>query len=140
MRLDLSAPKDQPMVSHSGSLILIAEDDYLIAQDLRRILETAGMQIGGPLASSQAALSWLTCNSPRAAVINVMLQEKPCGDLVIELRRREIPFIVASGLHESQFVLKTGEAWLGKPSDAGLLLSTLYGMFAGENRTGDLAQ
>ena len=77
---------------------LIVEDDSLVALSVEDWLEEAGYDVCGPLGSTREALAWLALNSPRAAIVDVGLKHGPSTDVVRELRRRNGPVVVYSGL------------------------------------------
>lgn len=78
--------------------ILVAEDEYLIADDLRTALIAAGAEVIGPCATVSDAIKCLEADTAiDAAVLDVNLR----GDMVFPvadmLKSRSVPFIFATG-------------------------------------------
>jgi DNA-binding response OmpR family regulator len=81
-----------------GRRILVAEDEYLIADDLRTALTAAGAEVVGPYPTVSDTLKSLECDTGiDAAVLDVNLR----GDMIFPvadlLRTRGVPFIFATG-------------------------------------------
>lgn len=97
--------------------VLIAEDDYLLSNDLAGALLEAQARIVGPVGSVAEALELLDGVDPDAAVIDIGLRDGPAGDLVAELRARAIPYVVVSGYdHELFPELVDPAAYFAKPA------------------------
>lgn len=113
-----------------GQLVLLVEDEAIIALSLQDELEAAGYKVTEPFASCLAALSWLEQNRPELAVLDTMLNDGPCTELAIELKRRGVPFVVYSGHREDRNMLPEVEdvVWIEKPAPSGLLLEALAGL------------
>ena len=78
--------------------ILVVEDEYLLAYDLRRDLEAAGAQVLGPAATVSEALRLLDGASlPDAAVLDVNLGGDKVFPLARTLRSRGVPFVFVTG-------------------------------------------
>ena len=87
-----------PVLSLKGRRILVVEDDFIMAEDLKAELEGFGAVVLGPEPNLQGALDRLAAEpAPDAAVLDINLG----GDLVYPLadllRARRIPFIFATG-------------------------------------------
>ena len=104
-------------LDHQPSVLLI-EDDALIGFDLSDALQSAGYRVLGPLATAAEALSLLGQETPTLAVVDIMLKDGPCTELVRELRQRGVPFLVHSGcrLDEPLAGEFLGVPWLSKPA------------------------
>jgi DNA-binding NtrC family response regulator len=84
--------------SLNGRHILVAEDEYLIADDLRDVLLAAGAHVIGPFATVSDAIACAAGSTEvEAAVLDVNLR----GDLIFPvadaLNERRIPFLFATG-------------------------------------------
>jgi CheY-like chemotaxis protein len=82
----------------AGRRVLIVEDEYFLAEDLRAALIDVGVEVIGPAPSVEEALALIVA-APMidAAVLDVNLR----GDLVFPvadaLHARAVPFVFASG-------------------------------------------
>jgi DNA-binding response OmpR family regulator len=89
------------LYTHGQSLIvLLAEDETIIALDLEDTLIAAGYTVGGTFATRSAALAWLEDHQPDGAIIDVVLRDGPCTDLVCELVARGVPTLLYSGMND----------------------------------------
>ena len=81
-----------------GSRILVVEDEYLAADDLREGLEEAGVEVLGPVPSVAQAMDLLDAGArPDAAVLDVNLGEERVWPVADRLREAGVPFILATG-------------------------------------------
>jgi DNA-binding response OmpR family regulator len=81
-------------------LVLLAEADTLVAEDLSDALSEAGYRVLGPFATTAEALAAIQWESPALAVVDVKLRDGFCTALGHELRQRDIPILVHSGLQQ----------------------------------------
>src|SRR3954469_18268472 len=86
-------------------LVLLLEDEALIAINLQDELQDAGYEVAGPFTTCAAALSWLETGTPGLAILDAALNDGPCNDVADELGRRNIPFLIYSGHQESHSLL-----------------------------------
>ncbi len=88
----------QALPSLQGRRVLVVEDEYLLAEDLREGLVSQGAEVMGPVASVAEALELLRAGpAPFTAILDINLGGEmvyPVGD---ELRAMGIPFIFATG-------------------------------------------
>lgn len=108
-------------------LVLIVEDEALIAMALADDLETAGYGVAGPFHRVGDTLDWLTRETPDVAIIDVHLRDGSSADLARVLRDRHVPFIVFSGDNRDGHNHDAfhGARWLSKPVGARQLLGTV---------------
>src|SRR5476651_236178 len=93
--------------------ILIVEDEFIIASDLRMILEGAGYEIAGIAASVPKALEIIKLKRPAWVFLDIYLSGKLTGiDLAKILVKMNIPFIYVSA-NSNQSVLR--DARMTKP-------------------------
>lgn len=93
-------------------------------------LEDAGFEVAGPFGTCSAAMTWLHRNSPDYAILDLALQDGPCTDVALELRRRGVGFAVFSGSPQAEAERVFAEApWYEKPSDLGELIRALRGPY-----------
>jgi len=81
----------------SGRRVLVVEDIYFIADDVRRTLSKAGALVVGPASSTADAIRAIDGEPIDAAVLDVNLEGEMSYPVALELERRAIPFIFASG-------------------------------------------
>src|SRR3954467_6754360 len=86
-------------------LVLLLEDEALIALNLQDELQDAGYRIAGPFTTCAAALAWLQTATPDTAILDAALKDGPCREIALELSRREVPFLIYSGHHEDRQLL-----------------------------------
>jgi CheY-like chemotaxis protein len=85
-----------------GCRILVVEDEYLIADDMRGALLDAGAEVLGPVPTLDAAMS-LVAAEPRldAALLDINLGGTMVFDLADTLTSRSVPFVFATGYDDS---------------------------------------
>lgn len=114
------------MTDLQGRLILVVEDEALVAMLLEDALADAGCRILGPAPSVEQALALLKHDRPDAAVIDLNLGGETSAPIADVLAALGIPFLVATGYgaeglppgHESAMVLT-------KPYDPTELIESL---------------
>lgn len=109
-------------------LILVVEDEFLIAMELEQTLLRAGYQVAGPAASVGMALGLLQQLRPDAAVLDVNLAGERVTPVAKVLRAMAVPFVLTSGYGAADLsdeeVLRDAVN-LGKPTTAQRLLGEL---------------
>lgn len=84
--------------SLNGRRVLVVEDEYLLAEDLRAALERQGAEVMGPVATVAGALDLLRRGpAPVIAILDINLQGEMVYPVADALRARGIPFIFATG-------------------------------------------
>ncbi|OQP45295.1 hypothetical protein A4H97_32795 [Niastella yeongjuensis] len=77
--------------------LLIVEDEFIVANDLRMMLVNAGYEVCGIAASVRAAKEWVEKSKPNWVLLDIVLQDGSVGtDLAQYLRERNIGFIYVS--------------------------------------------
>jgi len=89
----------------SGLKILIVEDQFLIADDLRRVVGFLGAEIVGPCPTVAAAQAALAGQPVDVALLDLNLGGDQVVPIAEELKRRAIPFAFTTGY----------EAWVVPP-------------------------
>ena len=78
--------------------ILVVEDDYLIAQEVRRDLERAGAAVIGPVPTVERALQLLDSEPAiNVGVLDVNLGTEKSFAVAAALEARAIPYLFATG-------------------------------------------
>ncbi|MEE7446542.1 response regulator [Methylobacterium radiotolerans] len=84
--------------SLAGRRILVVEDEYLIASEVKRWLLAAGSEVLGPVPSVDQALDLIEDHRPDAAVLDVNLGD---GDTVYPVADKlgvlGVPYLFATG-------------------------------------------
>ena len=92
--------------SVKGRRILVVEDEYMLAEDLREELERQGALVMGPVASVADALELLRSGpAPDMAILDINLGGEMAYPVADALRARDIPFIFATG-YDAQAIPK----------------------------------
>lgn len=81
-----------------GCRILIVEDEYLLADDLREALLDVGADVIGPVGSVEEAMVLTRSTIPvHAAVLDINLRGEMIFPVADELLAHGVPFIFATG-------------------------------------------
>jgi DNA-binding response OmpR family regulator len=107
-------------------LVLIVEDEVLIAMDLQAQLEENGWSVIGPAGTSGQALGLLDSSTPDYAVLDINLGSDTSFAVADRLAQGGIPFLFLSGA--STEILPDrfhGQALLQKPIRFEQLLAAL---------------
>ncbi|WP_376091670.1 response regulator [Roseomonas sp. CCTCC AB2023176] len=111
--------------------VLIVEDEYLIATDIQRLLESRGWRVMGPVPSVRAALRLLEGELPSVAVLDVNLGTELVTPVAEALTARHVPFVLATAHDRPERIggqVLAGVPNLGKPVSEQELLATLARM------------
>jgi CheY-like chemotaxis protein len=86
---------EQPL---DGLRILVVEDEYLIADDMREVLSGAGATVLGPVPNVTAAASLIAAEDRLdGALLDINLGGSMVFDLADTLQERAVPFAFATG-------------------------------------------
>jgi DNA-binding LytR/AlgR family response regulator len=90
---------ESPTKGLKGRCLLVVEDEYLVAADLTASLESLDVEIIGPAASVEAALSLIENTGDRldGAVLDINLRNERVYPVADVLTARGIPFIFTTG-------------------------------------------
>ncbi len=109
-------------------MVLVVEDEALIALHLELILKRHGWRVLGPAASVDQALRLLDAGeAPDVAVLDVNLRGEPVTPVAVALRAQGVPFVLASAYDRVDHVAPALAEVpnVGKPFDEGRLLAAL---------------
>lgn len=85
----------------AGMRVLVVEDEYYIADDLRRSLKGAGANIIGPVGSVALAEETIGKGDFDCAVLDLNLHGESAAIIADELKILGIPFAIATGYGSS---------------------------------------
>ncbi|MBE9463270.1 sigma 54-interacting transcriptional regulator [Dyadobacter subterraneus] len=90
--------------------VLIVEDEFIVANDLRVILKQAGYRVSGIAASVEEAEEMLQKNKPDLVLVDIRLDGKQSGiDFAKKLKAENIAFVYISA-NSSQEILEEAKA------------------------------
>lgn len=121
-----------PDLRLAGRYILVVEDEYLIASQVKAWLKAAGCEVAGPVPSAAQALNLIEYRCPEAAVLDINLGD---GAKVYPVANRlgvlGVPYLFATGdVHQSRTEGYGGRPVLEKPYGQVELLRTLSDLIA----------
>ncbi len=123
------------MTKHPNSrpLVLVLEDEALIALNVQDDLQDAGYEVAGPFSTCSATLEWLQTTTPDMAILDVTLKDGPCREIALELSHREVPFLIYSGYQEDRQLLSEFDhiTWIEKPVPAAALVQACQKLLVG---------
>jgi DNA-binding NtrC family response regulator len=111
----------------AGRRILIVEDEFFLADDLRQILHEHHAEIVGPAATIVKALTLINDGGPiDCAVLDVNLCGQVAYPISTALQERQIPFVFATGYGSTRIPAEFANiVRLEKPFDRSTLVSAL---------------
>jgi DNA-binding NarL/FixJ family response regulator len=81
----------------NGRRVLVVEDQYLVAEEMRRMVTGLGGEVIGPISRAEPALEALAAEQVDLALLDINLGSEDAYPLARELLRREVPFFFATG-------------------------------------------
>ena len=98
--------------------VMIVEDEAIIAMSLEEGLSDEGFRVVGPFSACAEALAFLEAEIPQCAILDAQLSDGTCLELARELQRREVPFLIYSGVggFEARAPELRGVTWIEKPA------------------------
>ncbi|TNC67572.1 response regulator [Rubellimicrobium roseum] len=92
-------PRDTPVLPPlNGRRVLVVEDEYVLADDLRAELEARGAKVIGPVATLLDGLNIVQQGPvPDLAILDINLQGEMVYPLADVLRELGVPFLFATG-------------------------------------------
>ena len=112
-----------------GGSVLVVEDDYLIASELKSRLEAAGIKVAGPAPNVERAFEILDTEAELAgAILDIRLGDQFVFPVADELERRGLPFVFSTG-YESDVMPErhADKILLRKPIDEDAVIFALVG-------------
>jgi CheY-like chemotaxis protein len=117
-----------PEILLTGRVLLLVEDEYLIAAELARALERHGATVVGPVPDVRRALE-LLARTPRldGALLDIQLRNERVFAVADALRARGVPFVLASGFDSEVLPEAYREVPVHtKPLDLGATAAALF--------------
>jgi DNA-binding response OmpR family regulator len=111
-------------------VILLAEDEAIIALELADSLIDAGFDVAGPFATCSEAEAWLKTGNPDAAILDNLLKDGPCDAMAADLSRRGVPLILFSGQDAPDASADWTATWVTKPVATPILIELLKPLIA----------
>ncbi len=106
--------------------ILIVEDEYYLAFDLKALVEGAGGRVAGPFADAADAIAHLEGARPDCGVVDVNLASGISFDAADALAARSIPFLFLTGYDAAVLPERFRSIdRVEKPADLGVVLRKL---------------
>ncbi len=81
---------------YSGKRIMVVEDEYFLADEVRRKLKALGAVVIGPVAHVDAALELIDGNHVDAAILDVHLGTDLVFPVADRLEELDVPFVFAT--------------------------------------------
>ena len=107
-------------------LILLTEDEAIIAVELQESLRDAGFSVAGPFATCAEAEAWLKTGTPDAAILDHALKDGPCDALAADLAAgRANPIFTGHDAPREMLAEFHAATWITKPVAFPRLLSAL---------------
>lgn len=119
------------LASHllAGRRVLVVEDEYFIADDLRHQLEAFGAEVLGPVPRVEEALALIAATLQiDAAVLDINLQDEMVYPVADALQARGVPFLFATGYEKAAVPSRyAGVRHCEKPLELSLVTKALFG-------------
>jgi CheY-like chemotaxis protein len=112
----------------SGKSVLVVEDEFLIALDIERILESAGVTQVACASRVAQALEFCDTRGPfDAAILDLKLEREASTAVAERLHAAAVPFLFLTGGPSQSDITKrfANAPVVGKPFDSTVLLSAL---------------
>jgi len=120
----------------ANEVVLIIEDEPLIALSLRDWLEAAGFAIAGRVPTIAAALAAIDASNCDAAILDVKLADGPAIPVARKLRERGIPFAAFTGYPAEGLAPEyDGAVVVPKPCQAADIVRAVEKLLASKSET-----
>lgn len=112
----------------AAPLVLVVEDEFLIAMEIEDVLTSGGYGVLGPASTVAMALGLLDGETPDAAVLDVNLGKERVTPVAQALAAKSIPFLLASAYWPGDLAnepLLANAVNVGKPTSSPRLLAEI---------------
>ena len=114
---------EAPRSNLKGVRVLVVEDQWHVANALKLFLETEGMKVSGPAATTTDARRLAAAQKPDLAVVDINLKGEMAYALIDHLHDQGVPIVVVSGYAVLPSVTDKVVAVMQKPFNAQELLA-----------------
>jgi DNA-binding response OmpR family regulator len=125
MSLPSKRQVEKDSCSLEGVRVLVVEDTWHVAKALKAALESVGMHVSGPAATTADARRLIAEHMPRLAVVDVNLTHEMANGLIEELHDQGVSVVVVSGYAVPPISADKAAAILQKPFSGTELLAAL---------------
>jgi CheY-like chemotaxis protein len=87
-----------------GLKILVVEDNFLVAELIRSLLDECGCETIGPAPRVSSALALIDDSCPDGALLDINLAGEHCFPIAELLRERGVPFVFLTGYDDSGII------------------------------------
>ena len=110
--------------SLQGYRVMVVEDEWLLAMEIKRLLEKQGCTVLGPFGDVPRALASLDGERPDAAILDLNLRGEFDARMAQALEAKGVPFVIVTGYGAAQVTAPEvrNAPRLSKPVDHGKLL------------------
>ena len=113
-----------------GRGVLVAEDDYFVATEVRRTLERVGACPIGPVATVDRARELVNDGDVRAAILDINLRGLKVFDVADALSDDGVPFVFLTGYEADVVPARFGDVLrFRKPCDGTTVVNGLSSVF-----------
>jgi DNA-binding LytR/AlgR family response regulator len=116
----------------AGLRILVVEDNFLVAEDLRELLARLGCDVVGPAPRVEQGLDLVRQGKLDGAVLDINLGGEDCFPIAAALEERSVPFLFLTGYDDRTLIPAEYRQAprLSKPVDVARLVSIARQIFA----------
>lgn len=112
-----------------GISVLVLEDDFYLADDIRSALQGAGATVMGPCSNVNDAIRIIDATPPHCAILDMNLGNGPNFETARVLKALSIPFVLSTGYDASVIPEDLAERpCLAKPVSGARLISAIAGL------------
>jgi CheY-like chemotaxis protein len=109
-----------------GVQVLVVEDNWHVANSLKLFLETNGMEVSGPAATTTDARRLAAAQNPDLAVVDLNLKGEMAYALIDQLHDQGVPIVVISGYAVLRSLTDKVVVVLQKPFNPTELLAAIH--------------
>ena len=114
--------------------ILVVEDEYLVADETRRLLEKWGAVVVGPVSNVSDGIELVNTGTVHAAILDIRLDGELVFPLADLLDERAIPFVFATGYDATMLPERySGYILCEKPAQLEVIAKALFASGSGHH-------